>query len=75
MPASVVFGKVSRLNPELPWKYEQKPMVAVSWQSAEELCQRLPQQNPGLHHSHLPTEARWEKAARGDALGAQMGMG
>ena len=74
MPASVVFGKVSRLNPELPWKYEQKPMVAVSWQSAEELCQRLSQQNPGLQF-HLPTEVQWEKAARGGALGAKWAWG
>jgi formylglycine-generating enzyme required for sulfatase activity len=41
--------------------YETKPVVTVSWQEVETLCQR---RSTGQVRYRLPTEAEWEKAAR-----------
>jgi formylglycine-generating enzyme required for sulfatase activity len=52
--------------------YDTKPMVAVGWQAAEELGGRLAK---GQLRYRLPTEAQWEKAARGGLIGARHAWG
>jgi formylglycine-generating enzyme required for sulfatase activity len=50
-----------------PSDYAERPMVAVSWQSAEALGGELSTQTVRYR---LPTEAEWEKGARGGLVGA-----
>ncbi len=64
--ARELFGEVDRQG-DGPWKWSAKPMVAVSWQSASALAERL--DSPGIR-IQLPTEAQWERAARGARQGA-----
>jgi formylglycine-generating enzyme required for sulfatase activity len=61
-----------RTDPQAPWEYEAKPMVAVAWQEARELADRL---SAGAVRYSLPTEAQWEKAARGGLIGARHAWG
>lgn len=58
--AQEFFGHPDR--EEGPWAYSRKPMVALSWHRAQMLAERL--SAPGAPVS-LPTEAQWERAARG----------
>src|SRR5262249_14735530 len=51
---------------------ETKPMVAVDWDEAVELAQRL---STATTSYALPTEAQWEKAARGGLIGARYAWG
>jgi formylglycine-generating enzyme required for sulfatase activity len=67
-----LFGTPPRSDAEAPWNYSDKPMVAVSWQEAAELVERLC--TPGVRYA-LPTEAQWEKAARGGRIGARHAWG
>ncbi len=67
-----VFGTPPREDPEAAWEYAAKPMVAVSWQQAQELGKRL--SSPAVRYG-LPTEAQWEKAARGGLIGARHAWG
>jgi formylglycine-generating enzyme required for sulfatase activity len=44
---------------------EQHPVVGVTWEEAQEYCMWLSQETCKSYH--LPTEAQWEKAARGES--------
>ena len=66
------FGSPSRSEPDAPWEYNTKPMIAVAWQEAEELADRL--SSDAVRYG-LPTEAQWEKAARGGLIGARHAWG
>ena len=67
-----LFGLPPRCDPESPWGYSLKPMIAVSWQDAEELGKRL---STDRVRYCLPSEAQWEKAARGGLIGAPHAWG
>jgi formylglycine-generating enzyme required for sulfatase activity len=54
------------------WRYDLKPMIAVGWQEAEDLCARL---CAGGRVVRLPSEAEWEKAARGGLIGKRYPWG
>jgi formylglycine-generating enzyme required for sulfatase activity len=70
--AQEVFGSPPRTDPNAPWEYRNKPMIGVSWQAGSELADHL--STPSVHYS-LPTEAQWEKAARGGLIGARHAWG
>jgi formylglycine-generating enzyme required for sulfatase activity len=60
-----MFGEVPRENPELPWGYDLKPLIAISWEGIEFLCQKI---SNSTARYRLPTEAEWEKGARGGLI-------
>jgi formylglycine-generating enzyme required for sulfatase activity len=70
--AQELFGTPPRDDPDAPWSYDNKPMIAASWQEAMELADLL--STPKVRYS-LPTEAQWEKAARGGLIGARHAWG
>ncbi len=48
-----------------------RPVVTVSWYEAVAYCNWLTKTSPTKRVFRLPTEAEWEKAARGPSTGAQ----
>ena len=54
------------------YTYDRKPMVAVGWDEAEALAQAL--SSDAIEYA-LPTEAEWEKAARGGLIGKRYAWG
>lgn len=70
--AQELFGTPEREDPAAAWTYATKPMVAVAWQEAEELAARLT--TLAVRYA-LPSEAQWEKAARGGRIGARYPWG
>jgi formylglycine-generating enzyme len=53
---------------EVEDRYDSKPAVAVSWDEAMAIGARL---STGTVRYGLPTEAQWEKAARGGRIGSR----
>jgi formylglycine-generating enzyme required for sulfatase activity len=70
--AQELFGSPPRHDPQAPWQYDTKPMVAVPWEQAVALGEHL---STSAVRYTLPTEAQWEKAARGGRVGAQFAWG
>lgn len=60
---STVFSKPQRKEPDSPYTYKDKPVVAVDWHICLKICQIISEKTS--QHFALPTEAEWEKAARG----------
>ena len=65
-------SKVPREDHDAPLGYDDKPMVAVAWQEAAALGERL--SADGVTY-RLPTEAEWEAAARGGLARARYPWG
>jgi formylglycine-generating enzyme required for sulfatase activity len=58
------FTEVSFRRPsDEGWGRANRPVIDVKWASAEQFCQWLSRKT--RKNIHLPTEAQWEKAARG----------
>jgi formylglycine-generating enzyme len=70
--AQEIFGTPPRDEPNAPWQYDTKPMVAVAWQEVHDLTVRL--STDRVRYS-LPTETQWEKASRGGLIGARYAWG
>lgn len=70
--AREIFGDVARNDPERPWTWDQKPMIAVPWEMATALGKNL---STDRVLYRLPTEAEWEKSARGGLVGCRYPWG
>jgi formylglycine-generating enzyme len=68
---SIDWESSSRENPA-SYQYRNRPMVAVSWAAITQLCDHLSNEHVQYR---VPTEAEWEKAARGGLVGQQYPWG
>jgi formylglycine-generating enzyme required for sulfatase activity len=66
------FGKPPRDDEEAEPRWDEKPMVAVSWQMGEELGRTL---TTAAVEYGLPSEAEWERGARGGLIGKRYSWG
>lgn len=62
LEAHELFGEVPREDPSAPHTYDVKPVIAIAWQDAAQMCESI--SNSKTRYG-LPSEAQWEKAARG----------
>jgi formylglycine-generating enzyme len=64
-PVPNPFPSAPRSDADAPLRYAEKPMIAVSWGETQLLCERL---STATVQCRVPTEAQWEKAARGGLI-------
>lgn len=60
-----LFGEPEREDSHRPYTYTEKPVVCIPWQAIQELCALI---STTRVEYRLPTEAEWEKAARGGRI-------
>lgn len=70
---SSIFKKPARNNMDATYTYRNKPVVALDWNGCSKVCEKM--SGRGSHTYALPTEAEWEKAARGGLHGCQYAWG